>query len=175
MAPTLRRVLPPPVVQAPAPAATVEDADFGALLYVGGWWYGQRSFLGCEHVRLRICGTLHRPARRAMRALRQLRSDADHIHAHVDRRMWEMRLGCLEPSAARVTQSLQARQAQPPCYRLVAICAGAQPDERVLELAFSAACPAPHLMVAWRRGRIADPRPCPSVWQTPPLSSPRPA
>lgn len=152
------------------PAAALDDAQFGSLVYLGGWWYGSKSFLDFDLVRLRISGSLSAPSQRALRVLRQLEADAGRVRSEIDERLRKTCLGFIDADVARMTRTIGSGRALKPCYTLVAICAGATGDDDSIELAFETTRPASPLVIPYRRGALGDPRRCPSIWRTPTLS-----
>lgn len=165
-----RRGTTPPFARSQTPAASLDDGQFGSLIYLGGWWYGSKSFLGFDLVRLRISGSLSAPSQRALRVLRQLEADAEHVRCEIDERLRKTCLGFIDADVAHMTRTIGAGRALKPCYALVAICAGATGDDDTLELAFETPRPASPLVIPYRRGALGDPRRCPSIWRTPILS-----
>lgn len=167
---TQRRGIGASLARSQTPAALLDDAQFGQLVYLGGWWYGGRSFLGFDRVRLRISGSLSAPSQRALRVLRQLEADAEQVRSQIDERLRKTCLGFIEADVAQITRTIGAGRALKPCYALVAICAGAIGDDDTLELAFETPRPASPLVIPYRRGALGDPRRCPSIWRTPTLT-----
>jgi hypothetical protein len=170
MSVTQRRGMSGTFARSQTPAAALEDAQFGPLVYLGGWWYGGKSFLGFEHVRLRISGSLSAPSQRALRVLRQFEADADRVRTEIDERLRKTCLGFIEADVAQMTRTIGAGRALKPCYALVAICAGATGDDDTVELAFETTRPASPLVIPYRRDALGDPRRCPSIWRTPTLA-----